>query len=61
LVLLLSLKMYSPLVWYLVTVIIISGLVLSSRLKLNSHNPQQVWTGFLTGFFGLALFMIFFN
>lgn len=60
LVIIFSLKMYSSLVWYLIAVIISSGLVLSSRLKLNSHNPQQVWFGFLTGFLGLTLFMMFF-
>jgi hypothetical protein len=60
LVLILSLKMYSPLVWYLIPVIIAGGLVLSSRLKLNYHTPQQVWVGLLTGFLGLGLFMWFF-
>ena len=50
LVLILSFKMYAPLVWYLISVVIAGGLVLSSRLKLNFHNPQQVWLGFLTGF-----------
>lgn len=57
-VLILSFKMYTPLVWYLISVIIIGGLVLSSRLQLDNHNPQEVWLGFLTGFLGLAVFMI---
>ena len=57
-VLILSFKMYTPLVWYLISVIIIGGLVLSSRLQLKNHNPQEVWLGFLTGFIGLAVFMI---
>jgi len=60
LVLILSLKMYSPLLWYLILIIIVGGLVLSSRLKLNSHNPQQVWIGFLTGNICLGLFLWFF-
>jgi len=60
LVLILSFKMYTPLVWYLVAAIVAGGLVLSSRLRLNSHNPLQVWLGFLGGFFGLILFMLFF-
>jgi hypothetical protein len=59
LVLLLSFKMNSPLGWYLISAIIAAGLVLSSRLKLNSHNPQQVWFGLLTGFIGLTIFMMF--
>ena len=60
LIVILSFKMYTSLEWYLVLVIIIAGLVLSSRLKLNYHNPPQVWIGFLTGFLGLALFMSLF-
>jgi hypothetical protein len=55
----LSLKMYTPLTWYLIGVVLASGLVLSSRLRLNSHNPSQVWLGFLTGFIGISLFILF--
>jgi hypothetical protein len=60
-VLILSFKMYAPLEWYLISVIISGGLVLSSRLRLNFHNPGQVWFGVLTGFLGLTLFMMFFQ
>jgi hypothetical protein len=59
-VFILSFKMYTPMVWYLISMIIAGGLVLSSRLRLNIHNPQQVWFGFLTGFLGLTIFMMFF-
>ena len=59
-VLILSFKMYTPLVWYLIIIVIAGGLVLSSRLRLNFHNPRQVWFGFLTGFLGLILFMMLF-
>jgi hypothetical protein len=55
LVLSLSFKMSNPLLWYLVPTIIASGLVLSSRLQLNLHNPGQVWLGFLTGILGLSV------
>ena len=55
LVLSLSFKMHNPLLWYLVPTIIASGLVLSSRLQLNLHNPGQVWLGFLTGILGLSV------
>lgn len=58
LVLILSIKMMTSLEWYMISVIITGGLVLFSRLKLNLHNPQQVWIGFFTGFFGLTIFMI---
>ncbi len=57
LVFIISLKTYSPPVWLLASVIIAGGLVLTSRLRLNLHNPLQVWFGFLTGFLGLASFM----
>ena len=60
LVLILSFKMYSSLEWYLITAILASGLVIYSRLKLNSHNPPQAWIGLFTGFAGLILFMIVF-
>jgi hypothetical protein len=60
LVIILSLKMFTPLVWYLISAVIAGGLILSSRLKLNFHNPQQVWFGFFTGIIGLTLFMMFF-
>jgi hypothetical protein len=58
LVFLLSLKMLTPLEWYLISVILIAGLVLSSRLSLNYHNPLQVWIGLFTGFSGFILFMM---
>jgi len=61
LVLMLSLKMLTPLDWYLISVIIAGGLILSSRLKLNIHNPQQVWVGLFAGFFGLTVFMTLFQ
>jgi len=59
-VLILSFKMYTPLLWYLIPAIIAGGLLLTSRLQLNLHNPQQVWFGFLAGFFGLFFIMMLF-
>jgi hypothetical protein len=61
LVLMLSLKMLAPLDLYLISAIIAGGLILSSRLKLNIHNPQQVWVGLFAGFFGLTVFMTLFQ
>jgi hypothetical protein len=61
LVIILSLKMLTPLEWYLIPAIIAGGLILSSRLRLNLHNPQQVWIGLSAGFFGLSLFMLLFQ
>jgi hypothetical protein len=59
LVFILSYKMHSPLDLYLITTILISGLVISARLKLNKHNPSQVWLSYLTGFLGFTLLDIF--
>jgi hypothetical protein len=60
LVLILSFKMLTPLDWYLVSTIIAAGMILASRMKLNLHNPQQVWTGLLTGVAGFSFFMMLF-
>ena len=60
LVFIISFRMYSALGWYLILVITVSGLVLSSRLRLNFHNPRQVWLGYFAGFLGLTLFMMVF-
>ncbi len=57
-VIILSVKLISPLVWYLIATVLIAGLVMSARLKLNSHNPAQVWSGFFTGFAGLSFFLM---
>jgi membrane-associated phospholipid phosphatase len=54
----LSLKMHTPLLWYLIAVVLASGLILTSRLRLNSHNPSQVWVGFLLGFLVISLFIL---
>jgi hypothetical protein len=61
LVITLSHRMYTPLMWYLIPAIIIAGLILSSRLKLNSHSPGQAWVGLFTGFIGLVIFMQIFQ
>lgn len=57
-VVLLSIKMSSSLVGYLISTILTAGLILSSRLKLNSHNPGQVWSGFFTGFGVMGIFFL---
>jgi hypothetical protein len=50
--------MYTPLIWYLMAVILVDGLILSSRLRLAAHNPSEAWGGFLTGFLGISLFIL---
>ena len=59
-VIVLSFKMAVPLTWFLIPVILAGGLVLASRLKLNLHSSSEVYFGFLTGFFGMVLFMFLF-
>ena len=51
-------KMYTPLPLHLIAVILLSGTILAARLRLNSHDPMQVWTGYLTGFIVLVLFIL---
>lgn len=60
LVFFLSVKMYTALTWHLIGVILVGGFVLSSRLRLNSHTPAQVWAGFALGLLGIAFFMLVF-
>jgi hypothetical protein len=60
LVLVLSFKMYNPLLWYLIPAILASGMILSSRLQLKLHDPPQVWSGFLAGFLGFSLIVMIF-
>ncbi|HUX97552.1 MAG TPA: hypothetical protein VMV47_17595 [Bacteroidales bacterium] len=57
LVLVLSVKMNSALLWPLLFIIFVSGLTLSARLKLNAHNPSEVWAGFFFGYASMGLIM----
>jgi hypothetical protein len=60
LVLILSFKMYTPLLWYIIPAILVAGLILSSRLQLKLHDPFQVWSGFFTGLLGFSLGVMIF-
>jgi hypothetical protein len=57
LVIALSVKSHDPLTLILIVVILLAGLVLSSRLWLNSHSPKEVWLGFFLGVFTSALLL----
>ena len=59
LVVILSIKMHTPLIWFLIAVILTAGLIMSARLWLNSHTPREVWTGFLLGFLCSVLLLYF--
>jgi len=60
LIFVLSIKMHTPLTPFLLSAILASGLILSSRLWLNSHNPKEVWLGYLAGIAGMAGFLSIF-
>jgi membrane-associated phospholipid phosphatase len=57
LVLSLSLRFNTDLMLFLVLGILITGCIGFARLRLNAHNPLQVYTGFLVGF--LTMLTIF--
>jgi membrane-associated phospholipid phosphatase len=40
----------SHLLYPMIAMIMVSGLVMSSRLRLNAHDPAQVYAGLLLGF-----------
>lgn len=60
LVAVLSVKMNAPLPWLMAGVIICAGMIMSSRLWLNSDEPRGVWLGFFTGFILSGLMLSFF-
>lgn len=57
----LSLRMSVSLTWFLIPAVLISGLVLASRLKLNMNNPGQVYIGYFTGLVEMSLFLMLFQ
>jgi hypothetical protein len=60
LIAILSIKMQTPLPWLLIAAIISAGMVMSSRLWLESHKPGEVWSGFFLGVCGVSLVLLFF-
>jgi hypothetical protein len=60
LIMILSVKMHTPLTWLLIASVMASGLVLSSRLWLNTHTPREVWSGFFLGIIVPILILSFF-
>jgi hypothetical protein len=57
----LSVKMGVPLPVQVTAFLLLSGIVMSARLQMNSHEPRQVYGGFVTGFLIQGLFMILFQ
>ena len=60
-VLVLSIRMSAPLPFYLAGSVLIGGLILSSRLKLDKHNPYEVYAGFFAGLVIPAVLMLIFQ
>jgi hypothetical protein len=56
-IIILTFRMNSYLLWPLITVIVVSGLILSARLKLNAHSSSEVWAGYFLGIAVLSLLM----
>jgi membrane-associated phospholipid phosphatase len=50
--------MYTPLPLLIVVVILLSGVIMAARLRLDTHNPLQVWVGYFTGLTVLTLFIL---
>jgi hypothetical protein len=57
----LSVRMGVPLPVQIAVTLILSGIVMSGRLILNSHKPLEVYGGFITGLFIQGLFMVLFQ
>lgn len=53
----LSIRMSANLAPLWIVMILLSGLVLMSRLYLRAHSPAQVYTGFFTGFTSFIIIM----
>ena len=51
---------HSSMVWQSVTVLVLGGAVMSSRIYLEDHSPSEVWTGLLAGvaIMGASLFFL---
>lgn len=56
-IIILTFRMNSYLLWPLITVIVVSGFILSARLKLNAHSSAEVWAGYFLGLAVLSLLM----
>lgn len=55
----LSFRLHSELLWYFVISAALAGMVLSARLRLNLHSPRQVWYGLSTGYVLTTFFLMF--
>ncbi len=58
LLVILSIIMQADLMVFIVAAILISGLVMSARLFLDSHKPAEVWLGYFLGIAGSNLILL---
>jgi hypothetical protein len=61
LVLLLSFRMSASLPFYTAGSVLIAGAIMTARLKLNTHNPAEVYAGLLTGLIIPSFMMLLFQ
>lgn len=59
-VIVLSIKMMANLSVLWIPVLLFSGLVLSARMILKSHNPSQIYAGYIVGFIPVFTVMMIF-
>lgn len=61
--LILILTFFMSLQYFIIVVImsVLTGFILSSRLQLRMHSPEQVWAGFFTGLTAVTLFILLFQ
>ncbi|MDD3568779.1 MAG: hypothetical protein PHT92_10300 [Bacteroidales bacterium] len=50
----LSTRIYFEITTYLIAAVAIAGIVAWARLRLNTHNPPQVYVGFILGWISVA-------
>jgi hypothetical protein len=60
LIIVMIIKTQVPLIGYLISSIVLTGLVMSARLWLNAHTVKEIWVGLLLGFLGTGLVLYFF-
>ena len=53
--------MAENLVWFMVPVLLVSGLIITLRLILNAHKPAEVYAGYLTGLAIVSVVMLIFQ
>lgn len=59
LIALLSVLMQADLRGLLITAVLMTGIIMTARLYLNSHKPAEVWAGLFIGIIGSGLTLLF--